>query len=99
MDAAEAREHNEWYKPVGMEITQTTTRGLRPWVEAQADSELEPQAAAALERAVSCDAAVYADGLWLGGLLMPTVGARAEEGDERAWLAEAQVREPSCAAG
>ena len=29
---------------------------------------------------------------------MPTVGARAEEGDERAWLVEAQVREPSCAA-
>jgi hypothetical protein len=52
----------------------------------------------ALERAVSCDATLYADGLWLGGLLMPTVGEHAEAGDERAWLAEAQVREPSCAA-
>ena len=98
MDAAEAREHNEWYKPLGMEHTQTTTQGLRPWVEAQADSELEPQASAALEHAVLCDAAVYADGLWLGGLIMPTVSARAEEGDERTWLAEAQVREPPCAA-
>ena len=29
---------------------------------------------------------------------MPTVGEHAEAGDERAWLAEAQVREPSCAA-
>ena len=98
MDAAEAREHNDYYKPMGMEFTQTTTRGLRPWVDAQADSELEPEAAAALERAVSCDATVYADGLWLGGLLVPTVGEHAEAGDERAWLAEAQVREPSCAA-
>ena len=98
MNATEAREHNDWYKPVGKEITQTTTKGLRPWVEAQADLDLEPQAEAALERAVSCDAAVFADGLWLGGLLMPTVGARAEEGDERAWLAAAQLREPPCAA-
>ena len=29
---------------------------------------------------------------------MPTVGARAEEGDERAWLTAAQLREPPCAA-
>ena len=98
MNATEAREHNDWYKPVGKEITQTTTKGLRPWVEAQADLDLEPQAEAALERAVSCDAAVFADSLWLGGLLMPTVGARAEEGDERAWLTAAQLREPPCAA-
>ena len=41
MDAAEAREHNDYYKPAGMEFTQTTTRGLRPWVDAQADSELD----------------------------------------------------------
>ena len=54
------------------------------------------QAAAALERAVACDAAVYADGLWLAGLITPTVGAPAEEGDEHTWLAEAQIREPRC---
>ena len=45
--------------------TRDVEQELRPWVEAQADLDLEPQAEAALERAVSCDAAVFADGLWL----------------------------------
>ena len=92
MNASEAHDRNDWYKPVGKEVL--AAQGLRPWVEAQADLELEPQAEAALTRAVSCDAAVYADGLWLGGLLKSTDGTRAQDGDERAWLAAAQVVEP-----
>ena len=96
MNASEAHDRNDWYKPVGKELF--AAQSLRPWVEAQADLELEPQAEAALIRAVSCDAAVYADGLWLGGLLKSTDGTRAQDGDEHAWLAAAQVVEPPCAA-
>ncbi len=93
LEAAERREHNEWYKPRGNELA---SPGLREFVEAQADAELEPDAAAALERAAACDAALYADGLLLAGVATATVGARAEEGGEGEWLAEAQAREPQC---
>jgi len=94
MDAAEKREHNEWYKPKGMEVTPE----LRKFLEAQADADLDPPAVAALEHAAACDAALYADGLLRAGLLTPTMGERAEEGSERNWLAEAQAKEPLCEA-
>ena len=95
MEAAERREHNEWYKPSGTEVR--LTPGLREWLEAQADAELEPDGAAALAHAEACDAPLYFDGLLHAGLLGPTAGEPAAPGGEDEWMAEAARRAPNCA--
>ena len=101
IDAAEKYSHNEYYKP------HESNSEVRAFVEASADDELSPDAAAALRSAAACDGPVYLDGLRRAGLLAgPAVSADgeptddhhslADPGGEEAWLREAGSHTPTC---
>ena len=82
IDAAEKYSHNEYYKP------HESNREVRAFVEASADDELSPDAAAALRSAAACDGPVYLDGLRRAGLAGPAVSADGEPTDDHHSLAD-----------
>jgi hypothetical protein len=91
MSLADAKQHNEYYKP-------SDAGALRKFVEVEADAQLSADDADALRHASACDAPLWTDGLRLAGLLAEAPGDGPEPGHEAEWAEEQGADDSFCEA-